>query len=337
MGKGHRLIYNLHMFETSADISFHAAINIYQKTVAHNEKTNSNEISWVLDHSKRFKKSTPFFFGLELNNKIIGFAEISYIKRTRFIIIDYIAIDHVYKTHSAFYSFILLILDYLNSIHLDYDYIGTEMLTSFEDAVSKKEISEFELEGFKVVNALYIQPCLEINNFDSQQEAILMISQRNKSVSNISKNNYFEIVNSIYFDYYYEWDSFFFKDEIEGNESYNQLKANYDKIVSECSDSNIILNGYPFKSLSSENKVIPNGLIRGQKIWQALFFVMVFSVMVLGIIFAVRQMNIELTIAIVLFVVLGFFWLCFLALNDDRAMKIISKIPFISKIIEQLK
>lgn len=332
-----KLTYSLKLFSSSTDEKFIEALDVYRRSVSRNEKTSTNEIVWTVDHRSRFRNSQPYFFGLELNNKIIGYAELAIIKRTRYIAIDYIIIDSKYKTHSAFYSFFMLIIEYFNSIKLDYDYIGIEILTKNAGTVSVEEISKFEFEGFKVVNQLYIQPCLEQNNFDSQQEAILMIYQRNYSSNTISKDSYCDIVKSIYFDYYHEWDCNFFRNEVDRGENYKKLTENYEKVVSTISEDEIVLNGYPFKKMSAEDKIIPKESTINKKLWQALFFVVIFSVIVLGILLAVKQMNIELIVAAIIFVVLIFIWLSFLAFSEDKAMKLLSNIPIISKLFERLK
>lgn len=332
-----KLTYALQSFSSSSDEKFIEALDVYRRSVSRNEKTNTNEIVWVVDNKSAFEKSQPYFFGLELNNKIIGYAELAFIKRTRYITIDYIVIDSKYNTHSAFYSFFMLIIEYFNSVKLDYDYIGIEILTRNTGTISIQEISKFELEGFKVVNQLYIQPCLEQYNFDSQQEAILMIYQRNYSSNTITKSSYCDIVKSIYFDYYHEWDCNFFRNEVDKGENYKKLTENYEKIVSSVSEKEIILNGYPFKKMSAENKVIPNEKTINKKLWQALFFVVIFSVIALGVLLAIKQMNIELILALIIFIVMIFVWLSFLAFSEDKAMKLLGKIPLISKLFEQLK
>lgn len=332
-----KLTYNLKLFSNSNDERFIEALDVYRRSVSRNEKTSTNEIVWTVDHQRKFKSSQPYFFGLELNNKIIGYAELAYLKRTRYITIDYLIIDSKYQTHSAFYSFFMLIIQYFTDIQLDFDYIGIEILTKNKGTASHEEISKLELEGFKVVNQLYIQPCLEQNNFDSQQEAILMIYQRNSSSNVISKESYCDIVKSIYFDYYCEWDSNFFGNETDRGENYKVLSENYEKIVSSISESEIILNGYPFKKMSAEDKIIPKENTINKKLWQALFFVLAFSVIVLGVLLAVKKMNIELIIALMIFVIMIFVWLSFLAFSENKAMKILNKIPLLSKFFEQIK
>lgn len=329
-----KLNYALKIFKNSGEDKFLDALDIYRRTVTRNEKTNTNEITWCLDNSDKFDKFTLFLFGLELNNKIIGYAELALIKSTRYITIDYLLIDEKYKTHSALYTFLFLIVEFLSSIKLDYDFIGIELLTDDNGELSKEELSEFELEGFRVVNTQYIQPCLEINNYDSQHEALLLIYQRNTSNRIISKDTYLSIVHSIFIDYYFEWDSCFLKDEVQKNIHYNKLQKTYDKIKDSLTENSIILNGYPFTKMSNENKVIPDDKIINIKIWQGLLFTMVLASLGLGLILAVKRMNVELIFVVAIFVLLIFIWLSFISLFNDKAYTILSNIPILSKIFE---
>lgn len=329
-----KLNYALKIFKNSAEDKFLDALDIYMRSVPRNEKTNTNEITWCLDNSDKFNQFTLFLFGLELNNKIIGYAELALIKSTRYITIDYLIIDEKYKTHSALYTFLLLIVEFFSSIKLDYDFIGIELLTDDNGNISEEELSEFELEGFRVVNTLYIQPCLEINNYDSQHEALLLIYQRNTSNRIISKDTYLGIIHSIFMDYYFEWDSYFLKGELEKNNHYSKLQKTYDQIKDSLIEEQIKLNGYPFTKMSNEDKVIPKDKINNIKIWQGLLFTIVLATFGLGLILAIKKLNVELIIVIAIFVVLIFIWLSFVSLFNDKAYTILSKIPLLSKILE---
>lgn len=332
-----KLNYSLKIFQNSTDDKFLNALDVYIGTVPRNEKTNTNEIIWCLDNACQFKKFTLYFLGLELNNRIIGYAEVAFLKKTRYVTLDYLAIDKKYRTHSAFYTFLLLIVEYFASIKLDYDFIGIELLTNDDASVFQKNLSEFEIEGFRVVNTTYIQPCLEPNNYDSQHDAILLIYQRNTSDKKISRNTYLDIVHSIYFDYYFEWDSHFLKNNEEKNKNYNKLQKMYGTICSALSDEVILLNGYPFSKMSGEDKIIPNDKRINKKLWQSLFFTMIFGVFALGVIFALNRMNVELAIAGTIFILLLFIWLAFLSFSENRAYSILTKLPGLSKVFESIK
>lgn len=331
-----KLTYTLQLFNSSCDKDFLSSLEIYRNNIIRQEKTPLNEISWVVDNSNRFTKSTPRIFGVKLNNEVIGYAETSYILSSKCITIDYLILDEKYNTHSAFYTFLLLIIEYYNNNKFDYDYIVTEKLT-FNDSQFVDEMSEWQLEGFKVVNQLYIQPRLELDNFDSEQEAILMIYQRNTNTPFISKDTYKKIVHSLYFDYYYEWDSFFFKNDDESVENYNRLNANFKKIEDSLNIEEIKLNGYPFKKISNETKIIPKDTSTNNKAWKALLFVATFCILALGVILAIKKMNIELAIVGIIFVLITFLWLAVMAMSEEKALKIIEKIPIISRFFGQSK
>lgn len=336
MTMDNKLVYTLHLFNSSCDKDFLAALDIYQNNIIRQEKTPMNEICWVVENSSRFKKSSPYIFGIKLNNEVIGYAETAYIPSAKSITIDYLILDDKYNTHSAFYTFLLLIIEYYNSHRFDYDYIITEKLT-YNDTQFVDEMSEWQLEGFKVVNQMYIQPKLEVDNYDSEHEAILMLYQRNTDSPCIGKETYKKIVAALYFDYYYEWDSFFFKSEDESVDNYNRLKQNLQKIEEALNIEEIKLNGYPFKKISNESKIIPKDTSSSKKAWKALLFVATLCIVALGVILAIKKMNIELAIVGIIFILITFLWLSVMALSDEKAFKIIEKIPLLSKFFGQSK
>ena len=68
-----------------------------------------------------------------------------------------------------------------------------------------------------------------------------------------------------------------------------------------------------------------------------MLFVATFCVLALGVILAIKKMNIELAIVGVIFVLIAFLWLAVMAMSEEKALKIIEKIPLISKIFGQSK
>ena len=70
-----KLNYSLKIFQNSTDDKFLNALDVYIGSVPRNEKTSTNEIIWCVDNASSFNKFTLYFLGLELNNKIIGYAE----------------------------------------------------------------------------------------------------------------------------------------------------------------------------------------------------------------------------------------------------------------------
>ena len=331
-----KLVYSLKVFDSNYDNDFLKSLEIYRNNIVLQEKTPLNEISWVVENFKKFRTSHPRIFGITLNNTVIGYAEAAYVPRGKFITIDYLILDEKYKTHSAFYTFLLLIIEYFNANKYDYDFIITEKLVKQTSRALIKELDELQLEGFKIINQLYIQPKLEEDNIDSEHEAILLLYQRNTTRPYISKDTYCNIVYSLYFDYYFEWDSFFFVSEEDRINNFNRLTKNYNYIKNSMDSKEIILNGYPFKKLSNDNKIIPKADIN-KKSWNALIFLITFCIVVLGVVLAIKQLNVEFTIVAIIFILMLFVWLAFISLADDRAMTLIDKIPILSKFFSQSK
>jgi len=333
-----KISYKLKRFTSSSDNSFIDALRIYTSCISREVKTSTNEITYWLDHVKDKTDSTELmFFGLFFNDTIIGYAEIAYIKTERLIIIDYMVVDSKYMSNSSFSTFFFLLLGYFVNNDIDYDYIVTEILVKFNDIETKLDIIRlFENEDFKVINALYIQPCLETSNPESNKDALLMIYQRNCSKSTIKKETYFRIINSIYFYHYNTWDAPFLSNEQKRNDNYNKLMSDFEKIKSSTcqdilSDEEIKLNGY-------KNKLIRNNALppvsNTKTIRSAIIFTFIAVILIMLILFFLKEIKMELVTVAAVTITILFILFSFLYLIDQKSAKILDKIPFLSKIIK---
>ena len=153
--------YKLMRLTSSKCSEYFEAMKIYTQSVEYIQKTSTNEIKYWIDHFKKFALGDLFFFVLLSNDIVIGYAELAYIKKSRTLLIDYIAIDKQYNSNSAFYSFYWLIVDYINKQGLDYDFITKEILCKYDSTkIYLSEIKMYELENFKVSKFLYRDPSL---------------------------------------------------------------------------------------------------------------------------------------------------------------------------------
>ena len=212
--------YELIRFNNASDNEFHEASEIYRRTTPRDQKTNVREINYWVDHCKKFAMGELFFFGLKANNLVIGYAELAYIKQERLLIIDYINLDPDYKSNSNFYSFYMLIVNYMDKHGIDYDYITKEIFRkSKEEEIRREDVRQYELENFKVINSLYIQPQLETINVESMRDALIMLYTRasNKEFYDRSK----------------------------------KAESNIKKIAESIVDDEVILNGYPLDCSSN--------------------------------------------------------------------------------------
>ncbi|MDL2290345.1 hypothetical protein LJB95_02960 [Paludibacteraceae bacterium OttesenSCG-928-F17] len=330
--------YELLKFSSSNDEYFYDALKIYQQSIPHEQKTNSSEIVYWVDNLNTFKEGELFFFGLSLNNKTIGYAEIAFIKNSRILIIDYIALDPVYKSNSAFYSFYSLIIKYFDSRSLDYDFITKEILCRYNEThIHKEDICQYELENFKVINCLYIQPQLEEKNIESNKEALLMIYQRATTNSKLKKEAYLNIVSTIYKNYYYHWDLPFTPKDEDRHKLLSRAEKNIESISKSIKKDLIPLNGYPFRSTSSsDHAVIPEENNR-KNFKIAIICTCIIVALVVGILAVLRILDFDTKSIVIVGTSVVFVVIVFAVLLNEKTLETIKKIPVISKLFELLK
>lgn len=325
----------VHLTDTSSTY-YHEALRVYCQTITYDQKTNTNEIAYWVNHSNDFPNCKPLFFALILNNMVIGYAEWAYLVSNRILIIDYIILDSQYKSNSAFFAFFSLIINYIDSLGYDYDFITKEILCQYtQTQLHKEDIKKYELENFKVINSLYMHPQLEIGNWESNKEALLMIYQKEMQSMNFKKETYLSIVDSIYFKYYEIWDKPFWNSIDEETQNHIALIKNKETIEENIGSENIVLNGYPILATSGRPLIPEN---QPQKnINRSLIYAIFILIMTFLTLFFSKELNVELTSIAFVALAIIFIMLTFVALSDSKAAKIIEKLPVFSKLFALLK
>ena len=319
--------YELVRFKDSDDKDFQDALKIYCSSTPHDQKTNSSEIVYWVDNQKKFRIRELFFFGLKANGVVVGYAELAYVKKERILIIDYINLDPNYRSNNNFYAFYALIINYINNESIDYDYITKEILCRYNEThIHKEDVSLYELENFKVVNGLYIQPQLERNNAESSKESLIMLYTRAGLNPIIKKEAYLHIIEVLY-DYYYCWDKPFLSDD-ECVLSKNRAKTNLTAINKSITNDAVTLNGYPFKFSSSSNGTeIPS---KSRKdLLLASFFLILFVALIVSVLYFLNQYGYDTKAVLVVGIP---FMLCFilaLVILDKSYLKTFRKIPIL--------
>ena len=319
--------YELIRFRKSTDLDFQNALKIYRSSTPHEQKTNTSEIVYWVDHLGDFNTGELFFFGLKANNVVVGYAELAYVKKERILIIDYINLDQNYKSNSHFYAFYTLIINYINNEAIDYDYITKEVLCRYNEAhIHKEDVSLYELENFKVVNGLYIQPQLEKNNVESIKEALIMLYIRAGLCPVLKKDAYLHIIEVIY-DYYYSWDKPFLNDD-ERVLSKKRAESNIESINKSISNNSVTLNGYPFKFSSSANGTeIPS---KKRRIFLlALVFLIIFVALILSVLYFLKQYGYEIKAIVSIGIPLVLCFLLALIILDKDNLTTIKKISIL--------
>lgn len=319
--------YELLRFRKSTDKDFLDALKIYNSSTPHEQKTNSSEIVFWVDHQTGFDAGELFFFGLKANDVVVGYAELAYIKKERLLIIDYITLEQNYKSNSHFYAFYTLIINYINNESIDYDYITKEILCRFNEThIHKEDVSLYELENFKVVNGLYIQPLLERNNAESVKESLIMLYTRAGLCPVLKKETYLHIIEVIY-NYYYCWDREFLNDD-ERVACKKQTEENIKLISNSIANDAITLNGYPFKFSSSANGTeIPSK--KGKTFILALVFLIIFVALILSILYFLGQYGYDTKAIVTISIPLILCFLLALVVLDKETLTIIRKISIL--------
>lgn len=234
MGYIYNINFSIKRFEKSADTDFIKAMNIYSETTPIDIKTNTNEICYWLE-KKNYSKIESFislYFALYCNEELVGFAMISYLKKIKTAVIEYISLKDEYRNNSVFFPILNLLIDYLSKNNFEIDYFINEISYKNNGKSIDKESKLFNkmicMEGFGKINAPYYTLPLGNDNFESNFEAYMYIKTRD-NINSISVETYLKILKAIYFDYYIEWYRPFLNSE-ELNSYKDMVKQNYDKI-----------------------------------------------------------------------------------------------------------
>lgn len=204
----YKLQFQIREYTSSKDKDFFDALKIYNDNIPVNIKTSTNDILYFVDNRKSQKNREMFFFGLYTNNILMGFVMAGYLVLSKTIIIDYIVLKNEYHLNSIFYPLFSLILQFFSEALIDYDYIVTEVseqcpeeAIDVENFFSKKML---QIEDFRVINQLYMQPKLGLKNEESNTRFQLMIKST-KAICSLKGQTYLAIVKDIYYEHYLAW------------------------------------------------------------------------------------------------------------------------------------
>lgn len=192
----------------TSDSDYIKSLSIYNNTTPYEIKTPTNEITYWINNQG---KNTPFeiyVFSLYINDNNIGFLMLTYIKRTKVIVYEYMAVLESFRNHTVFLTFENLFRNYLKEKNIDISYYITEMSNKNDGKDIDRESRIFEkmlcIEEYGKIDMLYYALPLGLENHESDFNAYLYITDVNNSLS-MDINTYLDIVNSIYYDYWLNW------------------------------------------------------------------------------------------------------------------------------------
>jgi hypothetical protein len=231
---------------------------------------------YCIDNWNRSFDDNFFVLGLYLNGVVIGFSEMAYFVKERFVIVDYIVVNKNFRGNHTFFQFISDIQNFLSSKSIEYNYIVAEV-GCYNEGMEPPEASKLlirllKIAHFGVVKCNYYVPRVGNDDFESQMRAIMMIYSLNEA-KQIRRDTFFQIVNAIYYKYYQRWHNIF-NDKKEQIRYDNEIKELVEKMEKQLVKRETIeingLNGLFPITLSPENEQ------RGKKLLKLGTFLILF-------------------------------------------------------------
>ncbi len=184
------------------------ALRIYNDTTPFEIKTPTNEITYWIS---RQRVSTPFevyAFILYLNDEVIGLSMTTYIKKVKIVVDEYLAVYDQYRIQTIFLVYESLIQNYYKEIGIEISYYLTEISYKESgkemDRESRISLKMLCIEEYGKIDALYYALPLGLDNHESNFVAYIYIKGV-EPVQSISPKTYQNIVDAIYYDYWYTW------------------------------------------------------------------------------------------------------------------------------------
>lgn len=200
--------FSIKRVHKTSDDEYIKALRIYNDTTPFEIKTPTNEITYWIDKQKT---STPFevyAFVLYLNNEIIGLSMTTYIKKTKIVIDEYLAVLDQYRIQTIFLVYESLIQNYYKENDVEVSFYLTEINYKESgkemDRESKISLKMLCIEEYGKIDALYYALPLGLENHESNFIAHIYIKGV-EPIQSISFRTYQDIVESIYYDYWYTW------------------------------------------------------------------------------------------------------------------------------------
>lgn len=209
--------YVIKQIEKSTDEGYLEALTIYNEETPPGIYTNSNEITKWLDDPEDGAQFEMIIYALYLDNRVIGFAQITYLYAQKAAILDYITLTKAYRVNSAFLVFLSLIQYHLSLSGRTILYYIAEISNKDGGVNIDRESAFYKrivcLESFGYINSKYYNIPLGLANHEDSFDSLMYI-KTNDNTKYISKETFIDIVFAICYDYYLKWYSKFLEKDV---------------------------------------------------------------------------------------------------------------------------
>lgn len=276
-------VYELKRFKSAKHPDLLKALKLYTEYTEPALRTDTKEIMYCIDFWNENFDDPFYVLGFYYNELLIGFCELAYFTKEKFVIVDYLVIQENYRKNNTFYQFVEEIRTFLENQNIQYSYIVAEVACYNETLEppesSKLLIKLLKMSQFGVVKCNYYVPKVDIDDFESTMRSVMMIYSLNKS-NQIKKETFFQIVDAIYHKYYQRWHNLFV-DETEKDRYANEIEELKSLLQKELKSKNVIdINGlnslFPVKITYSDDNLKNRRLIK--TITAAVLFAITFTI-----------------------------------------------------------
>lgn len=200
--------FKIRRINKATDNDYLAALKIYNETTPYEIRTNSSEITYWLTSNNEAVPFETYAFVLYLNDAIIGLSIVTYIKTTKIVVDEYLAIDEPYRLNLVLLSCQSLLQSYFHENNIEVSFFLTEISNKNNgesvDKESRISVKMLCMEDYGKIDALYYTLPLGLTNHESSFEAFLYIKS-NDAINTLSNETYLVSIKSIYYDYYINW------------------------------------------------------------------------------------------------------------------------------------
>lgn len=201
--------YNFHVFRgRQARQKRLIYLKIYADNTPEEVRTNTNELIEDLESSPEQDDREALFFGLDFNDKPIGFASIVYYPSKMVGFFDEMAIAKEYRSFSAFAVFVDFIKDHCYRTFPDGRCYVVELSHSTaqrEAGLGKERFGRLlHTAGFKRAVAPYFMPHAPlVTNFNESRASLFILDTQ--GYKQFDSEFFLSIVHLAYYRHYLEW------------------------------------------------------------------------------------------------------------------------------------
>jgi hypothetical protein len=275
----------LRRLQDSRDPDYAEIVKIYVASVGPDIRTNSNQITYWLDRSYREFGDEFIICGFYEGRRIIGFAQMAFLRQHRILFFDYVVLQKGHRSHGEYFQFARMLEEWIVSESLEFDYAVAEV--SYESSGQQPSehsislVQLFKLIGFGVAQCEYYQPSLGPDNPQSDVRAHLLVASHER-LSMLKRETVVHIVRAVYFQHYERWFAPFLADRNSYRAFLEQRLSDLENRLSNRKE--VVVNG--IRLLHSPNLSPPAPISkRSIPLWRPLFVTLVTGILCIGLFF----------------------------------------------------